>query len=158
VFNTEHNGHPVVAEHGSPGSRLGPKPDRNILEETGVRLYNYDRPGYGLSTPNPGRLPVDSRRNVAAICSYFGLKRIASLGRSAGVEHALSAYSLPEVERIALLAGSAPEEAVLAAHALRDLQKQTLHLSRKRQKQSGQGLMSSSRKCKKSRNIFSIRT
>lgn len=106
------DGYPVVAQHGSPGSRLGPKPSREVMEDVGVRYYTYDRPDYGESESNPGRLPVDSRRDVEAICNWFELDEIASLGRSAGGEHASSTYSLEMVRRIANLAGSAPEKAV----------------------------------------------
>ena len=41
--------------HGGPGSRLDPAYLRREASEAGLRIIGIDRPGYGLSTPQPGR-------------------------------------------------------------------------------------------------------
>jgi pimeloyl-ACP methyl ester carboxylesterase len=41
--------------HGGPGSRLEPAYLRRQASEAGLRIIGIDRPGYGLSTPQPGR-------------------------------------------------------------------------------------------------------
>jgi pimeloyl-ACP methyl ester carboxylesterase len=41
--------------HGGPGSRLEPAYLRREATEAGLRIIGIDRPGYGLSTPQPGR-------------------------------------------------------------------------------------------------------
>ena len=41
--------------HGGPGSRLEPAYLRRAAGEAGLRIIGIDRPGYGLSAPQPGR-------------------------------------------------------------------------------------------------------
>ena len=41
--------------HGGPGSRLEPAYLRREASEAGLRIIGIDRPGYGLSAPQPGR-------------------------------------------------------------------------------------------------------
>ena len=41
--------------HGGPGCRLGPAYVAPTAAAQGIRLIGIDRPGYGLSTPQPGR-------------------------------------------------------------------------------------------------------
>ena len=41
--------------HGGPGSRLEPSPMVGAATTAGFRLVGVDRPGYGLSPPQPGR-------------------------------------------------------------------------------------------------------
>jgi pimeloyl-ACP methyl ester carboxylesterase len=40
--------------HGGPGSRLEPAHLRREASEAGLRVIGIDRPGYGLSAPQPG--------------------------------------------------------------------------------------------------------
>jgi pimeloyl-ACP methyl ester carboxylesterase len=47
-------GRPVVMFHGNPASRLQ-CPDDDGSVAAGVRLVTVDRPGFGGSTPEPGR-------------------------------------------------------------------------------------------------------
>ena len=48
------NGKPVIAMHGTPGSRIGPHLRALRLYPRGIRLISYDRPGYGGSGRRPG--------------------------------------------------------------------------------------------------------
>jgi pimeloyl-ACP methyl ester carboxylesterase len=106
-------GRPVFLLHGTPGSRIGPKPRSAILHRLGVRLICFDRPGYGESDRLPGRRVADAAADVAAIADAFGLAKFAVVGRSGGGPHALAcAALLPErVTKAAVLVSVAPREA-----------------------------------------------
>ena len=107
------NGAPVFLLHGMPGSRLSARPSPAQLAELGVQLVTYDRPGYGLSDPFPGRSVADSADDVRAIADAFGFETFAVIGRSGGGPHALAcAALLPDrVTRVASLVGLAPCDA-----------------------------------------------
>ena len=45
----------IVVHHGTPSSGLLYPPHAQDAAERGIRLVGYDRPGYGGSTPQPGR-------------------------------------------------------------------------------------------------------
>src|SRR5260370_40946690 len=49
------SGRPVFLLHGTPGSRLAPRPRGMVLYRLGARLITVDRPGYGHSDRLPGR-------------------------------------------------------------------------------------------------------
>lgn len=103
----------VVVHHGTPMSRLLYGPNLADAEARGLRLIGYDRPGYGDSTPQPGRTVADAATDVATIADALGIDRLATWGISGGGPHALAcAALLPErVVAAASLAGAAPYEA-----------------------------------------------
>lgn len=103
----------VVVHHGTPMSRLLYGPNVADAEARGLRLIGYDRPGYGDSTPQPGRTVADAATDVATIADALGIDRFATWGISGGGPHALAcAALLPErVVAAASLAGAAPYEA-----------------------------------------------
>ncbi|MHA5051348.1 alpha/beta fold hydrolase [Streptomyces sp. SD15] len=107
------SGRPVFLLHGTPGSRIGPRPRPMFLYQRGTRLISYDRPGYGGSDRRPGRRVVDVVQDVAAVADAFEVERFAVVGRSGGGPHALAcAALLPErVTRAAALVGLAPRDA-----------------------------------------------
>ncbi len=107
------DGSPVILLHGTPGSRVGPKPRGMVLYRLGIRLISFDRPGYGRSDRRPGRRVADVAEDVAAIADAFGIGRFAVAGRSGGGPHALAcAALLPQrVTRAAVLVGLAPPSA-----------------------------------------------
>lgn len=107
------DGEPVFLLHGTPGSRLGPKPRTSVLYRLGVRLICYDRPGYGGSARRGKRTVADAARDVAAIADQLGIERFAVAGRSGGGPHALAcAALLPDrVTRVAGLVSLAPPDA-----------------------------------------------
>lgn len=102
--------HPVFLLHGTPGSRLTPRPDDAALRRLGVRLVTYDRPGYGRSDRQPGRRIAFAARDVAALADHLGLDRFSVAGGSGGGPHALAcAALLPErVVRAAAMVSLAP--------------------------------------------------
>jgi pimeloyl-ACP methyl ester carboxylesterase len=107
------DGHPIFLLHGTPGSRLGPRPRSAILHRLGIRLISFDRPGYGESDRMPGRRVADAADDVLALADAYGLGKFAVVGRSGGGPHALAcAALLPErTTKAAVLVGIAPREA-----------------------------------------------
>jgi pimeloyl-ACP methyl ester carboxylesterase len=75
-----------------------------------VRLVIYARPGYGGSSPAPGRQVADVAADVAAILDELGERDFVTIGWSGGGPHALaSARLLPErCLAAATMAGVAP--------------------------------------------------
>ncbi|GIF49519.1 alpha/beta hydrolase [Asanoa ferruginea] len=109
----DERGRPVFLLHGTPGSRVGPKPRASVLYRLGVRLICYDRPGYGGSERDPGRTVADAAQDIEAIADQLDIERFAVVGRSGGGPHALAAAALlPErVTGAAVLVGLAPANA-----------------------------------------------
>ncbi len=109
------DGAPVMAFHGTPGSRLqlalGDAPARAV----GVRLLVPDRPGYGLSTYQRRRSLAGWADDVVQLADHVGLERFAVMGVSGGGPHAAAcARYLPErVSAAGIVSGVAP----LAARA-----------------------------------------
>jgi pimeloyl-ACP methyl ester carboxylesterase len=103
---------PVFYLHGTPGSRIGPRPTNQQLEDANVCLITYDRPGYGRSSRFASRTVADVAKDVEAIADYLCVERFAVLGRSGGGPHALAcAALLPDrVMRAATLVSLAPRQ------------------------------------------------
>lgn len=103
-------GDPVFYLHGTPGSRVGPRPSDEELEDLHVHLITFDRPGYGRSDRLEARSVADIAPDVALIADALGLDKFTVLGRSGGGPHALAcAALLPDrVTRAAALVSLAP--------------------------------------------------
>src|SRR5690242_10978716 len=82
------SGSPVFAFHGTPGSRLQFEIDDAPIRAAGLRLICPDRPGYGLSTFQPGRRLTDWPADVAYLADHLDIDRFAVLGTSGGGPHA----------------------------------------------------------------------
>jgi pimeloyl-ACP methyl ester carboxylesterase len=105
-------GSPVLAFHGTPGSRrqiLLPL-TAEVATSVGVRLIAPDRPGYGHSTFQPGRRLADWPGDVTVLADRLGIDRFAVVGVSGGGPHALvCAALLPDrVTRAAVVSGVGP--------------------------------------------------
>jgi pimeloyl-ACP methyl ester carboxylesterase len=105
-------GRPVFFFHGMPGSRFFRPPD-DVTSRLGVRLITTDRPGYGLSTFQPGRRILDWPSDIAQLADQLGIWKFAVAGHSAGGPYvAACAYALPErVTAAASLSGAGPANA-----------------------------------------------
>ena len=68
-------GHAVFCLHGTPGSRLFWHEAVEDAGRRGIRLLAYDRPGYGGSDPDPGRVVADAADDIAAIADALGVAR-----------------------------------------------------------------------------------
>jgi pimeloyl-ACP methyl ester carboxylesterase len=104
------SGNPVLMHHGMPGDGHLYAPWVADAKERGIRLIGCDRPGYGGSTPQPGRSVADCTADVRAIAAALGIDRLAVWGISGGGPHALACASLlPElVVAVGSLASVAP--------------------------------------------------
>lgn len=86
-------GPPVLYFHGWPASRL----EAGLIPGLPVRLLALDRPGYGRSSPQPGRSLLDWPRDVAHVADRLGLDRFHVVGLSGGAPYAAAcAYALPD--------------------------------------------------------------
>lgn len=103
-------GRPVLVHTGTPNSRHLYDPNIRDAAARGLRLISYDRPGYGGSSPQPGRTVADCAGDVRAICAELGIDRLATWGISGGGPHVLAcAALLPDlVTAAASLASLAP--------------------------------------------------
>jgi pimeloyl-ACP methyl ester carboxylesterase len=110
----DEDGFPVLLHAGTPGSRrLYGSRTLADAQRRGLRLIGYDRPGYGGSTPYPGRSMADCAGDVRLICETLGIGRLAMWGLSGGGPHVLAcAALLPDlVTAAAALASLAPYDA-----------------------------------------------
>ncbi|MFC6951336.1 alpha/beta hydrolase [Halorubellus litoreus] len=120
-------GAPVVALHGTPGSRAFGAFLDAPARERGVRVLAPDRPGFGGSEPRPERSVADAASLFTGVLDALDLDSAGVLGFSGGGPHALACPALaPErVHGTALLASPAPPDAdvpqetmIRATHAL----------------------------------------
>lgn len=89
---------PVFLFHGTPGSRL----DRDPFDRPAVaRLIVPDRPGYGHSSPQPGRRLTDWPADVLTIADALGLETFSVVGISGGGPHALVCAAMLPADRLA---------------------------------------------------------
>src|SRR6185312_14503973 len=103
----------LLAHHGTPSAANRARRERDSAAAKGLRLLAYDRPGYGGSTPAPGRSVADATADVAAILDALGVERFATYGASGGGPHALAcAALLPDrCAAVATIAGVGPTDA-----------------------------------------------
>lgn len=104
-------GSPMLFFHGSPGSSYIHADMTDIVARRGIRLIAVDRPGYGLSSLQPGRTMLDWPNDITALADALGLQRFAVIGFSGGSPYALAcAFRLPNrVTKIALAGALAPQ-------------------------------------------------
>jgi pimeloyl-ACP methyl ester carboxylesterase len=107
------DGLPLVFHTGTPSGLVGYEPMLAEAADRGLRSVLYSRPGYGKSTPQPGRSVADAAGDVAAILDEIGAGQFLTAGWSGGGPHALAcAVLLPERCRAgAIIAGVAPHDA-----------------------------------------------
>jgi pimeloyl-ACP methyl ester carboxylesterase len=80
----------VFWQHGTPSTGAPPEPLFAAAAERGIRWVSHDRPGYGGSTPHPGRDVASAAADVASIADALGIYRFAVMGDSGGGPHALA--------------------------------------------------------------------
>jgi pimeloyl-ACP methyl ester carboxylesterase len=100
----------VVAHVGSPNGGVLYEPWVRDAAERGLTLVTYDRPGYGRSTPRPGRTVADCADDVRAIARAVGFHRCAVWGFSGGGPCALACGTLlgDLVSAVATIGSPAP--------------------------------------------------
>ncbi len=103
----------VFWHHGTPNIGTPPEPLFPASDRLGIRWVSYDRPGYGGSSPNPGRGVASAAADVSSIADALGIDQFAVMGHSGGGPHALAcAALLPErLSGVVSVAGMAPFDA-----------------------------------------------
>jgi pimeloyl-ACP methyl ester carboxylesterase len=84
----------VMYFHGAPSSRLDLTLFEDALAALDVRVVSADRPGYGGSSPQPGRRWEDWPAEVAVLADRLGVERFAVLGLSSGGPYAVACAAL----------------------------------------------------------------
>lgn len=79
--------------HGGPGSRLEPEFIADAAARAGIRLIGVDRPGYGLSTAQPGRTIGGWAADALAVLDHLAIDRFLAIGVSTGGAYALALAS-----------------------------------------------------------------
>jgi pimeloyl-ACP methyl ester carboxylesterase len=105
-------GKAVFHFNGSGGSRLEYPADLSILMDLGIRLITTDRPGHGISDPQPGRKLLDWPDDVGQLADFLNIDRFYVQGWSAGGPHALAcAYKMSErIIAGSIISGLAPPD------------------------------------------------
>ncbi|MFJ6579687.1 alpha/beta hydrolase [Streptomyces sp. NPDC091368] len=100
----------VFWQHGTPNIGTPPGPLLPHSARLGIRWVSYDRPGYGGSTPRPGRDIASAAEDVRAVADALGIGRFAVLGHSGGGPHALACGALlpDRVRAVVAVASPAP--------------------------------------------------
>lgn len=103
----------VFWHHGTPNIGAPPAPLFAAADRLGLRWVSHDRPGYGGSTPLPGRDVASAAAHVAAVADALGIDRFAVMGHSGGSPHALACGALLPDRVLAVVggAGMAPYDA-----------------------------------------------
>ncbi|KXJ86966.1 Alpha/Beta hydrolase protein [Microdochium bolleyi] len=90
------SGTPLFVLHGFPSSRLEAGPLAAIARSLDIRVIALDRPGFGLSTPQPGRTILDFTTDMGDFARAMHIPRFAVGGFSGGGPYALAcAYAFP---------------------------------------------------------------
>jgi len=102
-------GFPLVFHHGTPGAATPYRVLERAAYARGLRLVTTSRPGYGDSTPQPGRSVVDVVADTAAVLAAIGAGRCLIAGWSGGGPHALACGArLAAAAAVLVIAGIAP--------------------------------------------------
>lgn len=93
-------GKPIIVLHGIIGSRLENALFHDNAKALGARIIGIERPGIGLSDPDPRPLKqrrvLDHAKDLEALAEHLQLEEYAVLGMSGGGPYALGcAYALP---------------------------------------------------------------
>ena len=84
----------VIRFHGAPSSRFLLDIYDPEFAENGLRVLSPDRPGYGGSSPKPGRSMEDWPADVEALADALGVDDFAVVGSSSGGPYALACCAL----------------------------------------------------------------
>jgi pimeloyl-ACP methyl ester carboxylesterase len=102
------DGHPIFGLHGTPGCGRLRQSAIDSAGDNGLRLLSHDRPGYGGSSRQPGRLIRDVAADVATIADQLGIDRFGVWGISGGGPHALACAALLPERVIAAVSIASP--------------------------------------------------
>ncbi len=100
----------VLAHHGTPSTATFWEEWSLPFAEAGVQLVAYSRPGYGGSSPAPGRSVADAAADTVAVLDALAIGSVVALGYSGGGPHALAVGALAagRCRGVVAVAGVAP--------------------------------------------------
>jgi pimeloyl-ACP methyl ester carboxylesterase len=103
----------VFWHHGTPNTGVPPEPLFPAAAQHGIRWVSYDRPGYGGSTPHPGRDIASAAADVSSVADALGIRQFAVMGHSGGGSHALACGALlpQQVVGVVCVVAMAPSDA-----------------------------------------------
>lgn len=99
---------PIIYVHGFVASRIEAALLDAEASKLGARIIAVDRPGVGLSSPQPGRRLLDHARDIEHLTTHLGLTKYGVLGISGGGPYALAcARALPadKLRAVSLVCG-----------------------------------------------------
>ena len=82
-------GKPVFYLHGTPGSRVEAIAFDEMGAKLGARVIATDRPGYGWSSPHPGRTILDHAKDVEHLAEFLKLDSYGVLVRCTPFPHSV---------------------------------------------------------------------
>jgi pimeloyl-ACP methyl ester carboxylesterase len=96
------DGPTLIHSHSRPGSRI----EAVLLDEAarrrGVRIIGVDRPGFGLSTAQPGRQIAGWAHDVLMVADRLGVDRFCVSGWGEGGPYALACAAILPADRVPL--------------------------------------------------------
>jgi pimeloyl-ACP methyl ester carboxylesterase len=113
VLDAGGDGLALLYHSGTPGAAVPWPAAIEAARASGLRWVTYSRPGYGSSTPQPGRTVAEAAQDSAAVLDALGIDDFLSWGWSGGGPHALACAALlsDRCRGVATLAGVAPSQA-----------------------------------------------
>ena len=112
------DGAPVIAFHGSTGSRHHFASLSGVAADKGTRLIAPDRPGYGHSAYDSARSYESWARDVGQLADHLGIDRFAVIGHSSGGPNAAGCARFlgDRLVGCAIVSSPAPPEANISKH------------------------------------------
>jgi pimeloyl-ACP methyl ester carboxylesterase len=100
----------VVWHHGTPQTGALYEPLLGMAAQRRLRIVSCARPGYGGSSPHPGRTVAAAASDAVRVADALGVDRFAVLGSSSGGSHALACAAVAprRVTAVACFAAVAP--------------------------------------------------
>ena len=84
----------LVFHSGTPGGLAPRDYFAEVCDKHGLRFVMAARPGYGLSSPRPGRVAADVAEDIADVLDHLGIDTFISMGCSGGGCHTLACAAL----------------------------------------------------------------
>lgn len=104
------SGTPLLRVPGTPGCRFNMRADRSGWAKRGLWAITTERPGFGASTPLPGRGFAEPADDLAAVLDEVGVDRAHVIGGSGSAPHqlAFAARHPDRVRAMTITVGAAP--------------------------------------------------
>jgi pimeloyl-ACP methyl ester carboxylesterase len=110
VLDAGGDGLALLYHSGTPSGAVPWPAGIEAARRSGLRWVTYGRPGYGSSTPSPGRTVADAAADSAVVLDALGIEQFVTIGWSGGGPHALACAALLPGRCVgaATVAGAAP--------------------------------------------------